>query len=528
MNNALQILHSGKFHTLDSRRPTATAIAIHGRKILQVGSDRDIIEAFPKANRINLGGKVVIPGLTDAHLHLKHYALNLQKVACETDTRAECLRRVAERASQTPPGTWILGHGWNQNVWPESYGSAADLDDITPHHPVYLTAKSLHAAWANTPALKATNINAQTLDPPGGKLSRDAHGRPTGLLFEKAMLLVSNIIPEPSVPELTETLREAQSTLWKMGLTGVHDFDRQLSFAALQTLHARGELKLRVLKNIAIENLPHAIELGLQSGFGDDVLRIGGIKTFADGALGPQTAAMLEPYEGASDQQGMLLYTTEELFEECRLAAQNGLSMAIHAIGDRANRVVLDAYAQVRNYEREHHLPHLRHRIEHVQLIAPEDAPRLSKLDVIASMQPLHATSDMEIADKYWGERAAYSYAWQIMLRNGTKLVFGSDAPVEVPNPFWGIHAAVTRRRTDGSPSPKGWFPSQRLSVNAALRAYTSGPAYAAGMENLLGKLSPGYYADLLILEQDPFVCPPEELRSIIPVATMVGGELVA
>ncbi|RLD07108.1 MAG: amidohydrolase [Chloroflexota bacterium] len=527
MSNATQILHSGKIYTLNPQQPTATAIAIREGKILQVGDDEEIIQAFLGAKKQHLGGNTIIPGLTDAHLHLKHYALNLQKVDCETDTRAECLRRVAKRARQTPPGTWILGHGWNQNAWPESYGSAADLDAVAPHHPVYLTAKSLHAAWGNSRAFGVANINAQTPDPPGGWLSRDIHGHPTGLLFENAMSLVSDTIPEPSVPKLAEALREAQSALLKMGLTGVHDFDRRLSFAALQTLHAQRELKLRVLKNIAIENLPHAIELGLRSGFGDDMLRMGGIKTFADGALGPQTAAMLEPYQGTTDQRGVLLFTASELFEECRRAAQNGLSMAIHAIGDRANRIVLDAYAQTRDYEREHHLPRLRHRIEHVQLIAPEDAARLSQLDVIASMQPLHATSDMETADKYWGERAAHSYAWQTMLQHRTKLIFGSDAPVEVPNPFWGIHAAVTRRRPDGTPGPEGWFPSQRLSVGAALRAYTSGPAYAAGMEDRLGMLAPGYRADLLVLEVDPFACPPEELRGMLPVATMVEGEAV-
>lgn len=525
MREAIRILHSGKIYTLNAKQPTATGLAIRDGKIIHIGDMAEVLATFPEAKKQDLGGKIVIPGLTDAHIHLKHYALNLQKVDCETKTRGECLRRVKERARHAPPGTWILGHGWNQNLWDEGYGYAADLDAVAPDNPVYLTAKSLHAAWGNSLALDAAKINTQCPDPPGGRLSRDTHGTPTGLLFEKAMLLVSKGIPQPSVPELAKAMREAQTTLLKMGITAVHDFDRHLSFAALQTLHARGELKLRVLKNISVENLSLAVGLGLRSSFGDDILRIGGIKAFIDGALGPQTAAMLAPYEGTSDARGMLLSTAEALFEECRVAAENGLSMTIHAIGDRANQVVLDVYTQIRKYERDHNLPHFRHRIEHAQCLTPEDVSRLVDLDIIASMQPIHATSDMEIADHHWGERAANAYVWKTLLQSGARLAFGSDAPVEVPNPFWGIHAAVTRRRRDGSPSPAGWFAAQRLSVESALRAYTVGPAYTAGMADRLGKLAPGYYADLLVLEEDPFTHTPERLHEILPVATMVGGK---
>ena len=527
MNTTTQLLHSGKIYTLDPQRPTATAIAIQGGKIIAVGKDEEIQNAFPGAISHQLEGNTVIPGLTDAHIHLKHYALNLKKVDCETPSREACLHRIAERAQKTPVGTWILGHGWNQNEWPEGYGFAADLDKVAPHHPVYLTAKSLHAAWANTKALKIARITAQTTDPPGGRLSRDECGQPTGLLFEKAMQLISDILPEPTVPELADAFMNAQVALWKLGVTGVHDFDRHLSFRALQSLHNEGKLKLRVLKNIPLEQCSHAINLGLHSGFGDDMLRIGGIKTFVDGALGPQTAAMLAPYQGHGDEVGMLLYSTDKLYTECQIAAEHGLSMSIHAIGDRANRVTLDTYTQLRVYEKAHNLPHLRHRIEHVQLIDPQDAPRLAALNVIASMQPIHATSDMEMADRYWGERAQNAYAWQTLLQHSTHLAFGSDAPVEIPNPFWGIHAAVTRRRPDGTPGPEGWYPQQRLSLMESICAYTSGPAYAAGMENRIGKLAPGYYADLLVLARDPFSCSQEALRDILPQATMVNGTWV-
>ncbi len=524
-------LYDGKIYTLDPKRPLVRALAIRDGRIVAWGEPDDIPPEL-KARPHSLQGKVVIPGLTDAHIHLEHYALGLQKIDCETSTRQECLQRVAERARTTPPGTWILGHGWNQNVWPEGFGCAAHLDAVAPHHPVYLTAKSLHAAWANSAALRLAGVSAATPDPAGGRFGRDPQGNPDGLLFENAMQVVERAIPEPSVDEVAAAIRQAQTTLWAMGVTGAHDFDRWRCFAALQLLRQRGELRLRVLKSIPLENLPDATALGLRSGFGDDWLRIGGVKAFMDGALGPQTAAMLQPYEGAPENRGMLFMDAEELFEHGRLAMENGLPLAVHAIGDRANHEALDAFAQLRELEAEQarrgaSVAPLRHRIEHVQVIHPDDVGRLAALGVIASMQPIHATSDMLMADRFWGARSALAYAWKAQLEHGARLAFGSDAPVESPNPFWGLHAALTRQRQDGSPSPQGWYPQQRLDLNQALLAYTQGPAYAAGWEDKLGKLSPGYYADLLVLEVDPFECPPQELYALRPQATMVNGEWV-
>jgi hypothetical protein len=272
-----------------------------------------------------------------------------------------------------------------------------------------------------------------------------------------------------------------------------------------------------------------AVDLGLRSGFGDDMLRIGPVKAFTDGALGPQTAAMLAPFEGSDNDRGILMMDADALFEHARLAAENGLSMAVHAIGDRANREVLDAYERLRAYERDHlGSPDLRHRIEHVQLIHPADAGRLGALNIIASMQPLHATSDMVMADRHWGPRASLSYALRTQLEAGACLACGSDAPVESPNPFLGLHAAVTRRRADGSPGEAGWYPAERLSVMEALLGFTAGAAYAAGMEDRLGRLSPGTLADLIVLNADPFRCAPQELQFIQPIATMVGGEWVS
>ena len=292
------ILYNARIYTLDQAHPYATAIAIQEGRIIATGDTLQLRAVFEgRGTHQDMHGSVIIPGLTDAHIHLEHYALGLQKVDCETSTRQECLRRVAERAGRTPSNEWILGHGWNQNSWPDGFGTAAELDAVASDHPVYLTAKSLHAAWANTTALRLAGIEDQTPDPSGGYLGRDSQGNLNGILFESAMEMVNRCLPEPSVSSVAQAFREAQPILWSMGLTGVHDYDRRRCFSALQILHAQDELHLRVVKSIPLEDLPHAAALGLRSGFGDDFLRIGSIKVFADGALGHQTAAMLQPYE---------------------------------------------------------------------------------------------------------------------------------------------------------------------------------------------------------------------------------------
>ena len=522
----MKLLYNAYIHTQDPSTPVGSAIVIDRERIVAVGEANNLLPQYPNAEKQNMEGRVVLPGLTDAHLHLKNYALSLQKIDCETETKEECLRRVAERAQKAKAGEWILGHGWNQNVW-GVWPTASELDVIAPNNPVYLTAKSLHAAWANTAALKLAQMTSQTPHPQNGQIQRDDKGNATGILLETAMELVGDVIPEPSIAEIAEAVEKAQSILWKMGLTGVHDFDRRDSFMALQQLHVQGKLKLRVLKNIPVELLDQAHALGLRAGFGDDWLRIGSIKVFMDGALGPHTAAMFQPYIGEEDNRGILNMDGEELFEYGRKAAQIGLGLTVHAIGDRANHEVLNAYEELRKYESENKLPALRHRIEHVQVIHPDDAERLGRMNVIASMQPIHATSDMLMADEFWGERSRLAYALRTQLDYGARLALGSDAPVESPNPFLGLYAAVTRRRADGSPSAEGWYPEQKLTMAEAWEGFTLGPAYAANMENRLGRLAPDYLADLIVLEKDPFTCAPEDLLTMQSSATMVGGEWV-
>ena len=306
----------------------------------------------------------------------------------------------------------------------------------------------------------------------------------------------------------------------------MHDFDRELCIQALQLMDERGQLRLRVCKSIPKEFLDKAIELGYKTGEGTDSLWFGGVKLFTDGALGPKTAAMLKPYEGG-DELGMLLLSEEELYEIGIKAAKAGLSLSVHAIGDLANRTVLDAMERLREFETREGIHPLPHRIEHVQLIHPGDVGRLAELKVTASMQPIHATSDMEMAEKYWGNRTAYAYAPKHQFDAGALVVFGSDAPVESPNPWWGIHAAVTRRQLDGSPGPEGWHPEGRVTLQQALAGFTANPALAAGRGQVQGKIAPGYWADLVVLDEDPFTLFPEELLNITPGGIMASGDWV-
>jgi predicted amidohydrolase YtcJ len=522
----MKLIHNARVYTLQAANPIVSTLLINAGHVLAAGGVELLAYGEP-AEREDMGGRIILPGLTDAHIHLQEYALSQQFVDCEMESRPAILGRVAERALEAAYGEWVRGHGWNQAAWGGEWPGARELDEVAPQNPAYLTAKSLHAAWVNSAALKLAGISASTPDPANGRIQRDAGGNPTGILFEDAIKLVEAAIPEPTPEALAKTFQQLIPYLWSMGLTGVHDFDKMTCHKALQILRARRELRLRVVKSIPQDFFSTAVELGLHSGFGDDLFRIGSVKLFADGALGPHTGAMFDPYEDEPHNLGMLIWDAEKLFEFGRQAAGYGFSLAVHAIGDRAIHEVLDGFARLRDYERLHGLPALRHRMEHVQTIHPQDAGRLAELGIIASMQPLHAPSDMFMADRLLGGRAALSYAWRTQLECGARLAFGSDAPVEHPNPFHGLHAAVTRRRADGSPGPDGWFPEQRLTFSSALEGFTSGPAYAAGMEDRLGRLSAGFLADLIVVETDPFTCDPAELYTIQPVATMVAGEWV-
>ena len=519
------ILLEGRIYPSADQASPVEALAIRSGRVEALGTAAAVeAAANPTTERIRLGGRTVLPGLIDAHVHLHQYALGLDQVDCATPTLEECLGRLKRRAGTAPPGSWVRGHGWDQNLWGR-YGTLQELDGAVPGNPAFLTSKSLHSAWINSRALALAGISGSTPDPPGGRIERDSQGTPTGILFENALRLVSQAIGEQTPQALADHLQRAQSALWEFGLTGVHDFDGPQCLRALQILRQSGRLGLRVLKNVPVAELEHALALGLRSGFGDDWIRLGNIKLFADGALGPRTAAMYDAYQGEPDNTGMLLMDGEELTEIGIRAAEGGWALSVHAIGDRANHEVLDALSTVRAHERGRGAPLLRHRIEHLQVMHPDDLTRPAELGVVASMQPIHALSDMAMAERFWGERTRHAYAWRAQLEAGAKLAFGSDAPVESPNPFWGLHAAVGRRRLNGSPGPDGWHPQQKLQFREALSAYTLGPAYAAGWEGVQGRLRPGGWADLIVLDHDPFECEVGELAALKPVATMVGGE---
>ena len=433
---------------------------------------------------------------------------------------------MSARVQGTPAGQWVRGRGWDHSLWEGgAFPTRADLDRIAPHHPVYLARKCGHAAWVNSRALALSGITATTPDPPGGDIERDAAtGEPTGILKEQAMDLVHRLLQEPAPEETLAAVRAAMVNVHRLGIVGVHTMEGATALRAFQELDAAGELQLRVLMQIPEDNLEAAIQTGLQTGFGNPRLRIGGVKVFADGALGARTAYMLAPFEGEPDNYGIPVASAEHLRQVIAKASSAGIAAFVHAIGDRANREVLDAVEASRQAGAG---PHLRHRIEHVQLLHPADVPRFPQLGVVASMQPIHATQDMLLADAHWGARSASAYAWHSLLDAGAALAFGSDSPVEDLSVIKGIHAAVTRRRADGSPGPDGWYPEQRLTVAQALHAYTAGAAYASGEESLKGTLTPGKLADLAVLSQDIFTVDPMAILDTQVVATLFDGQFV-
>ncbi len=517
----ITLLKNAHIYTGDPRRPWATQLALAGERIVALDAAADAWAAHSGARTEDLGGATVIPGLTDAHIHTMWYGLSLQALDLRDATRAQVLEAIQQRAATLPPGAWILGRGWDQNLWPDrTFLTAAELDRAAPHHPVALIAKSAHALAANTAAIRAAGLAAATPDPQHGRIGRLPDGAPDGMFFENAMDCIQSAIPAPTLDEVAAALEAAQVRLLASGITGVHDVDGAPAFAAFQMLHARGALRMRVCKYTRQDSLPGLLAAGLRSGFGDDRLRFGGLKLFADGALGPRTGAMLAPHEGEPDNLGLLTLEPEQLLEIAQQAAAGGIALMIHAIGDRANRLVLDTLAAARPLA-----PQLRHRIEHAQLLDPLDIPRFAQLGVIASMQPIHAIHDIDMAERYWGARSRYAYAWRSVLDSGAILAFGSDAPIEIFDPFMGLYAAVTRRREDGAPGPEGWYPQERLTLAEALRAYTWGAAYAAGMESRLGLLLPGYLADLVVLDRDIFAQPPDVLREVYPQRVMVAGQ---
>ena len=524
-----KILTNGNFYSLNSRSVKADTIEIDHGKILKIGRAEDILSDNPKQKKIiDLQQSIVIPGFTDSHIHLLAYGLSLQQLDVSQSKKEECVSRVSEKVSGTPSGTWIIGHGWDHNHWPGGFGNRQDLDAASRHHPIYLTHKSLHCAWANSMALQIAGISKDQIDPPGGTILKDEENNPTGILLENAMELVRKAIPEPDQTMVNSAIDLAQQALNKFGITAVHDFDPWMVYAAVKKNQQENASTLRVTKSIPENHLNQAIAEGMKSGFGDDWVRFGWLKLFADGALGSQTAAMLDPYEG-SDHYGMVLLDHGALIEYGLKALPAGIAMAVHAIGDRANQITLSAFASMKR-DKLLSFPLLPSRVEHVQILAELDIARFSSIGVAASMQPIHAVSDMEMAQKYWGNRCQTAYAWRSLLDQKADLIFGSDTPVESPNPFFGIAAALSRRRIQ--PAEKnldkiGWTPHQCLTINDTLKAYCQTPSRVGGFSGLTGSIERGMFADLVILPSNFFGLTPDEIMFTKPIATMVDGKWV-
>lgn len=503
------------------------ALAVAGGRVLAVGGAADLAADFPRARRVDLLGLPVFPGLIDAHIHLIGYGLSLLEVELRgAGSIVEATRLVSAAAVTLPSDGWVTGRGWDKNKWPEGrFPNRNDLDPVTGGRPAAMASKDGHLLWVNSAALRAAGITSDTPDPPGGVVSRDSTGEPDGILKEEAAALVRRVMPSPTIEMRERAALEAISDLHRFGLTGVHAFTGTTTagpeaFVALQRLHARGELSMRVVATLPEGHLEAAAAAGMCTGLGDEMLRVGPVKIFADGALGSQTASMLAPYDGQQHNLGVQVRSPAELDRLVAQAVEAGLWTAIHAIGDRANREVLDAFE--RNRAASQRLG-ARHRIEHAQLLHPEDLPRLAQLGVVASMQPIHATEDREIAERYWGPRARWAYAWRSIASSGVTLAFGSDAPVETPDPWQGMYAAVTRRRAHEK-DRGAWYPEECISLKDALRAYTTGAAYAAGTDAWQGTLRPGSVADFIVLDRDPYKGPPEDLLQVRVLATVVDG----
>jgi predicted amidohydrolase YtcJ len=516
MRSADLVLANGKFLTLNSARAQTTAIAFANHRVVAYDDEAVALQGA-QTQVIDLRGRLAIPGLVDHHIHFTAYAMSRARVNLDgARSLEEAVARVAERVKSSKPGEWVVGLGWNDTEWAvPRFPTKAALDPISPENPVALDRKDGHSVWVNSAALRLAGINSETPDPAGGVIDRDAAGHPSGTLRENAVELLGGNIGFEAGKISPDVLLSAIQTAHTLGLTGIHNVEGPDSLSAFQELHAQNKLTLRVTHMIPCEKLEHALALGIRGGLGDDWLSIGGIKIFADGSLGSQTAWMLEPFEGQPANRGVATHSPEQIGQWARAAAGAGMMVCTHAIGDRAIRQVLDLYEKLRDDGFRVPL-----RIEHVQHLHPADIPRFHALDVTASMQPIHATSDYKMTDQYLGARGRYTYAFKSLLDAGATVVFGSDCPVETLDPWVGIHAAVTRERANGEPRG-GWYPEERLSVEQAVRAYLPMPRpdRIEGDDSAL--------TDWIVLSQNIFAIPPNELLSTQVDYTIVGGKVV-
>ena len=499
-------------------------------RVIAVGSEKDTAAKLPDAQHIDAQGKTLLPGLIDAHGHV----FELGEIASGVDlfsatSLGGAVRAVAEFSRSHPKNAWIVGYGWNQEVWKLGrFPTVAELDAVVNDRPVLLHRVDAHASWVNTKALEMAGINKDTPDPAGGKIERDANGKPTGVLVDSAMELVNKVVPLPTPAQARGTLDNALAALAKVGLTSVHDAGIKVAQDDLYRDYAdHGKLTTRVYAMIGdtAGDFDELAKEGPLKSYANDVYALAAVKLYSDGALGSRGAALMSPYSDMPSTKGLLFNSNDEMLSKMNKAMRAGYQVNIHAIGDAGNRQILDAYAQLIP---KYNSAQLRHRIEHAQVVALEDIPRFKALGIIPSMQPTHATSDQNMAEHRVGpQRIKGAYAWRTFLDQGSRIACGSDFPVESPNPFEGLHAAVTRQDAQGQPVA-GWYPNQAMSLKEAFRCFTLDAAYAGHREDSLGSLETGKQADFIIIDQDLFKMPPYDIHKTGVLETWVAGKQVS
>lgn len=525
------IILNANIHTMDSRQPVAQALAILGNRIVAVGADEEIKKlAGPLTRTIDAKKQLVLPGFNDAHVHFLSGGFQLSSVNLrDADSPQEFAERIRDFAQRLPEGRWITGGDWDHERWPNAnLPTREHIDSYTANTPVFVSRLDGHMALANSLALRLAGVTQQTLDPPGGVIVRDPKtGEPTGILKDSAQSFVWKVIPESSFEEKLMAARAASNHAASLGVTSVQDMSAGTDVGVYQTLLDRGELKTRIYAVSPLPAWERLARTGVRAHFGSEMLRIGGLKGFADGSLGSTTALFYEPYKDAPNTSGIAsdeMYAEGSMLTRVREADRMGLQIMIHAIGDRANDLILTIYEQM---GRENGGRERRFRIEHAQHIRAQDIPRFGRGRVIASMQPYHAIDDGRWAEKRIGkERAKTTYAFRSLLDSGAVLAFGTDWTVAPLDPMLTIYAAVTRRTLDGKNS-KGWVPEQKISVEETVRAYTVGSAFAEFQDGVKGTITPGKLADLVVLSRDIFKIEPEDIEKVKVVLTMLDGRIV-
>lgn len=513
-----------RIYTGDPAKPWAEAIGVRDGKVAAVGSSAEIKGLCGRSTQIfEMSGRLVTPGIVDAHLHFVSFGLYLERVDLRDLTSiSACRERVKAAVAKKRPGEWIIGRGWNEHIWADRREPCAkDIDDISPDHPVMLVRCCGHTVWINATAMRLAGITREAVDAPGARIERDAAGQPIGLCREYRKL-IEKVIPPPTLEERKAAALRAQAEALRYGVTGVHTCETLAEWDALAALEGEGKLRIRIHHTLPPEEVERAKARGIELTKGSDRLWFGQVKLFADGTLGSGTALLHAPYADDPSTTGLECLSVAEMRERVELAYRHGGDVAVHAIGDLATTHVLDAIEQARAK-----FPGpKRDRVEHVQLMHPADFARFRHMDVVASCQPVHLHTDMLVAEKKWGmDRCKYGYAWKSMLKAGLKVQFGSDAPVEHINPLLSFHAAIARQSPAGEPKA-GWFPGERLTLEETLHAFTAVPAWTSRREAQLGVLAPGTLADLTVFAEDLSALAPEQLPAARVEMTIAGGEV--